>query len=399
MNRQQSLTELNEKIARYKSFVEADPNNAELWFTLGDLYHKTSNFNEALSSFDRCLSILPENNVAHSHKAMVMISQHRFRDAEKIFSKLLRTAPKDVALLFNNALAIYHQERFADAYQYFSLAKDSGAPALTCLPYMVRCQHQLGDLESSIKLCNEWVNVAKDSESKGYLSLLEMDNHNKDSARQLAQSVLRENPDNVEAAIVVASYEVEDQDIEKAETLFDKALQVRPNQPRALFGKGLTQLYKGNHADAIRLIREAADAMPNDTGTRIALGWAQITSQDFIGAEKTFRETIAINRNFAEGHGGLAYVLAMQHKIDQANEEIKTATWLDPHSFGAGAARSVIIGVKGNMERSVKYLANLLEQPMGPGQKPMIEHIQVYLTKRAKQEQNKPKQDDKPMLQ
>ena len=397
MNTQQSLSAIQEKIARYKTFAEADPNNPELWFTLGELYHKSANFSEALTSFDRVLSILPDNAVALSNKGMVFISQHQFHDAEKLFSNLLRANPNDPALLFNNGLAIYHQERFADAYHYFCAAKDAGAAASACYPYMVRTQHHMGNLATAIQHCEEWISETGNNESKGYLALLEMDNHNKDKARQIAQAVLLNDPDNVEASIVAASYEVEDQDIEKAAALFDHALEVRPNQPRAMFGKGLTHLYNGNHAEAIRLIRAAAEAMPKDTGARVALGWAQITSQDFQGAEKTFREIIDIDRNFAEGHGGLAYVLAMQQKIDLANQSIKTATWLDPHCFGAGAARSVIIGSGGNTERSIKYLANLLEQPMGPGQKPMIEHIQVYLTKRAKQEEQN--NSNKPTLQ
>ena len=397
MKAQNTLDALNEKIARYQSFVEADPDNPELWFTLGELYHKISDFDAALSSFDRCLSIVPGNAVALSHKGLVKISQQRFADAEKLFVDLLRKKPNDAALMFNAGLAVYHQERWQDAFTYFNAAKDAGTAANICLPYLVRCQHQLGNLEDAIPLCEQWVEESKDLESKGYLAMLEMDNFNKDKARQLAQEVLQQDPSNVEATIVAASYEVEEQDIDQAESLFENVLSQRPNQPRALFGKGLTQLYKGNHAEAIRLLRAAADAMPKDTGARVALGWAEITSQDFKAAEKTFREIIAIDRNFAEGHGGLAYVLAMNHKIDQANEEIKTATWLDPHSFGAGAARSAVLGAQGKMERSVKFLANLLEEPMGPGQKPMIDHIQVYLTKRANED--KASNDDKPTLQ
>ena len=90
---------------------------------------------------------------------------------------------------------------------------------------------------------------------------------------------------------------------------------------------------------------------------------------------------IKIDRNFSEGYGGLAYCLSMQGKIEEARENMEKAQWLDPGSFGAVASQSVILGFEKGNDASINFLSNALEQPPGPGQKPIVEHIRTYLTK------------------
>lgn len=388
MSTQATAVAIQDKIVRFESFVEADPRNPSLWFELGDLYHKVSRFDEALSSFEKCIYYAPDNLAAHSRKASVMISSQRYSEAENIFSALRENDSSNPALLYNNALSVYHQKRWDDALAIFTQALAVNADPALCLSHMSRCQHQLGNIADAISLCEQWVEINNSTDGRGYLSLLEMDNFNKERASKLANDVLKQAPDNTDAALVAGSYFVEDQEIDRANNLFDKVLQQRPDSARAIFGKGLTMLYEQNHKMAIGFLGTAVELMPTNTGARAALGWAQITTHEFIDAKKTFQDLIAIDRNFAEGHGGLAYVYAMQNKVDLANAEIKKATRLDPTSFGAGAARGAVLGSRGKMKRSVNFLADLLEKPLGPGEKPIIDHIKVYLTKREEKKLN-----------
>ena len=96
---------------------------------------------------------------------------------------------------------------------------------------------------------------------------------------------------------------------------------------------------------------------------------------------------IRLDRNFSEGYGGLAYILALQGKLPEAKEAMQRAQWLDPGSFGAAASQSVILGIEKGTDDAIEYLSNALEMPPAPGQKPIIEHVRTYLKKYG------PKQD------
>jgi len=72
------------------------------------------------------------------------------------------------------------------------------------------------------------------------------------------------------------------------------------------------------------------------------LAWCQIVKNDFVAAEASFNRSMEIDRNFGETHGGLAVVHVMQNRIDIAEPEIKRALRLNPQSFAARFAQSLL---------------------------------------------------------
>ena len=79
---------LQASIEKHESYIRADPGNALLWVTLGDLYHRAGRFEEAVASFERSQIESPEAAAAKSRIASVRISQHRFAEAEAILDEL-----------------------------------------------------------------------------------------------------------------------------------------------------------------------------------------------------------------------------------------------------------------------------------------------------------------------
>ena len=47
--------EKEEKIRRFESYIKTDPENELLWINLGDLYHESGRFDEAIACFEKCL--------------------------------------------------------------------------------------------------------------------------------------------------------------------------------------------------------------------------------------------------------------------------------------------------------------------------------------------------------
>ena len=369
---------LQVSIDRHESYVRADPGNALLWVTLGDLYHRAGRLEEALASFERSQLEAPDSPAAKSRIASVRISQHRFSDAERVLGELLRQEPENPALLYNLGLAQFYQDKHREAQANFDRALALGLKTRDNLAYLTRSLHHLGKTREAIGFCEQWLTQAPGEEAKAYLALLEMDDGNMARAHQLAQEVLSRDSENLNASTVAGSYSVEQQDMEAAEKHFGRIVGRQPQNGRAWLGMGLVRLYQQKHAEAIGALTEAVRLMPDNSGTIVALGWAKLASRDARAAERTFREAVAVDRNFAEAHGGLASALALQGRADEAQQEVKLANGLDRMNFGGRFAQSVLFKIRGSAEAATELLVKLMEQAPAPDSKPLIEHLRTY---------------------
>jgi len=384
MERSEDMTR---KIDRYESYVRADPGNPLLWMNLGDLYHQVSRFDEAVACFERCLHDHPEFASARGSLAAVMISQHRFADAERALRGLLVEASDNPALLFNLGISLYYQKRWPEAERAFSDAQARGLTTPESYAYRARCRHYAGDMEQAIRFCRQWVDAAGDgpgddnSESRGYLALLYMDQGDLARARQLAGEVLLASPENAHAGLVMGTASIEAQEIVRAAEQFERILAREPDNSRAWLGIGLARLYQQRHEDAIAALEKAVQLIPDSVGIRVTLGWATLAARDVVRAERVFRAALEVDHNFGEAHGGLAAALALQMRIDEARAAIRLARRLDAHGFGSLFAQTVVLKLQGKDKAATDILAGLLQQAPSPDGKTLIEQIEIFTRK------------------
>src|SRR6185295_10581773 len=108
-------------------YLEVDPANPRLWINLGDLQHQSGNWTAAVECYETCLRHAPDNVIAQSRLAEVMISRHQFAEAQTLLTGLMdKTAAPDPGLLHNFGLTLYYQRRFAEAEQVFMAAHRAG---------------------------------------------------------------------------------------------------------------------------------------------------------------------------------------------------------------------------------------------------------------------------------
>ncbi|HKQ29745.1 MAG TPA: tetratricopeptide repeat protein [Burkholderiales bacterium] len=381
-----TIAQLQQSITRHEGYLKTDPRNPHLWLMLGDLYHRSGNFAQAIDAFERCGEYAAdERTVVHGRVASVLISQHRFDEAESRLRAIISSGENSPELLHNLGLALYYQEKWQEAQRYFEQAIDAAQASASALDYLARALHHQGDIDKAIEACERRIGVDNDpqDEGRGYLALLHLDNGNTAEADTLAQAVLARSPHNRDAAIVAGVSAVERQEIDNAARWFGRVAERQPNSGRALLGLGLVHLYLQEHAQAVDALERAARLMPNNAGTVVTLGWARLAMRDIAGSEQTFRRAIEVDRNFAESHGGLASALAMQGKVDSARESIHIAKRLDPRSFGAAFAQGVILKIRGQNERATRFIATLLEQSPTEGSRRLIDYIRDFLRTRT----------------
>jgi tetratricopeptide (TPR) repeat protein len=375
--------DLKQAIERYEKFALVDSTNAPLQLSLGDLYHQAGRFDDAIAAYGRCLDISPGHPAARSRTASVMISLHRFADAEKILSELIAGGETDAALFHNRGLAQYYLAQYDDAITSFVEADGRELKSPSNLTYWARSLHHLGKLPEALEICRRWVEIDPGAESKSYLALLTMDNGNPQEAGELALEVLKQNPENVDANIVAGSARTERQEMDEARSNFETALAGQKENGRAWLGLGLVHLYNQEIPEAIDALKNAVRIYPDNPGIIGTLGWAQLIARDFVASEKTFEQALKVDRTFSESHGGYAAVLAVQGKADLAQHEIKIAKRLDPNSFGADFAQSVIMANQGQQQAGAEHFAKALDRTPREDLLPLIDQLRIYATKKG----------------
>jgi tetratricopeptide (TPR) repeat protein len=294
---------------------------------------------------------------------------------------LVDTGDHDPALLHNLGLTLYFQHHFADAAELFAEAATGGLAAATNFAYLARSFHHLGQMTDAIAAGERWMRLAPGVDSQSYLALLHMDDGNTEAGRQLALDVLLQDPENVDANVVVGSSMVERQESEQARRHFETALEQDRENGRAWLGLGLVHLYEQQHDQAISALQNAVRIFPDNSGMMVTLGWAKLINKDPAGAQQIFEIALNVDRTFSESHAGLAASLALQMKLDRAQEEVNLAKRLDRNSIGAEVAMSFIQAAHGNQQAAADAFSRALQRSPQEGLPPLIEHLKIYSNK------------------
>lgn len=371
-------------IERYQRYLEDDPANTLLLLSLGDLHHRAGHLQEAAACYERSLAISGSNAVARSRLAAVLISQHRFAEAEAALAPLTESEPDDASLWHNLGLARYFQKRWREALDAFERAQTLGLDLAENFAYLTYAYHHLGATEKARALASKWLQRAPTAATRGYVALLEMDAGNMEAAAQQAEAVLAEMPDNTDAGVVVGMWSIEHQDMERARVEFERVTRAEPDNPRAWLGFALMATYLQQHDDALAAFERTLALMPANVGITVAYAWEKYAAKDIPGAESMFRKAVEIDRNFGEAHGGLAAMLVMQNRREEARREIELARRLAPEGFGWVYAQSVLLALEGQRARGEKILAGALDRSLRPGGPTLMENIRVFLDQQAR---------------
>jgi tetratricopeptide (TPR) repeat protein len=154
-------------------------------------------------------------------------------------------------------------------------------------------------------------------------------------------------------------------DLPSALTLFDRALAVHPEAPRAWIGKGLTLLAAGQVDAAAPALEKGAGIFGDHLGAWVAAGWAQFMRNDLAAARRDFEAALAHDENFAELHGGLAVIDLVEGDIEGAKRRTDIAQRLDRNCFGAALARILLLELEGKPEQAGKIRDRMLNLPVG----------------------------------
>jgi len=119
--------------------------------------------------------------------------------------------------------------------------------------------------------------------------------------------------------------------LDQAQAIYNKILQLEPNNPDALHLLGVIAQQHNDHHKAIELISLAIASDATFPGYHNNLGEARRSLNQLDLAEKAYRQAITLQPNFPDPHNNLGMVLQKRGDVNEAIELYRKAIALQPN--------------------------------------------------------------------
>jgi tetratricopeptide (TPR) repeat protein len=296
--------------------------------------------------------------------ACVHMNGKRYAEAEKALAAAIALGFEPVEVRYHLAFARLMQRRHAQALEILKVPLMS-FELPRALILRARCWHHLGRRDEAIKDCRAYLaHASMDAETNGLLAILLYEDNQHSPARRHADAALLRDPLQCEALLTLALIHADGDNDVLARHIFERLLAKHPVCGRGWLGLALLKLRHSQVEEAKRDVELATQYTPDDIATWQVLGWIEIMRGDVTAAQRAFETAHTIDRNFAETHGGLAVVAALQGHEDQARLSVKRALRLDPEALSSRYAEVLLFHRSaGGQAKGREILRKVLERP------------------------------------
>lgn len=246
--------------------------------------------------------------------------------------------------------------------------------------FVARAEYLLGNIAVGINLIEKH-NLVSD-EALGVLSIMKLDAGLFEQAFELCDKALSNTPNQFEALLTKTTQYCMEQHYNHASECIDVLLKFQPKNGRVLSLKGQVYFYQIDFPKAIHTLSLSTEYMPEHIGTWHLLAWAYFLSDNFQDALHAFEQSLLLDRNFGESHGGIACVYAALLREDEARKSSKLALKLNKLSFAGRYAQAILLQNKGNEKEASQLIKDITSADSGYKNTSFSEQIAKALQKR-----------------
>lgn len=337
-----TLKKDNPALERMVGFVNHDPENLKLIADTSALAAQAGETEIVAQLLRQHEAIAPLPPQLRNLRAQAAMAEGRWHDAADELGHLIEEIGSEPVLNFNLAWARAMVSDHAGALDLLDDATLTASPRAPALK--IHMMHHLGLFEEALAQADNLMDhFPGNHELAGAIATLAIDAENPETARQFAEQAAQHSN---EAATALGTLLLNDFAVDDAAKLFDRALELSPNDPRAHVGKGLALLTEGD-ANAVASLDRGAELFKDHIGSWIAAGWAYFTAGDHDRARQRFETALAIDDNFAESHGALAVMDIVAGDSGSGRRRAELALRLDRQCFAAILAKSLLLDNEG----------------------------------------------------
>lgn len=349
------------RLHRLLGFLGSDPDNLGLIADAASAALDEGDLAETTRLLDRYAAISLLTPALLNLKGVAAISGRRFEEAASVFESLRTHGADDPAIRFNLAWSRFMTRDFEAALPLLDDAVIATTPRAAALK--VQMLHHLGLLEEALACGMGLAELYPDDQAlMGALAVVAIDAEE----LELAAAYAGRAGESHEGLSTLGMLQLNDDQIDASLALFDRALTAYGASGRALLGRGLALLIKGEPAEAVKCLDRSAAIFGAHVGTWLTSGWAHFLEGDYTGARASFEKALALDDTFAESQGALAVVDVVENQMGSARRRADIALRLDRECLAGALAKSMILASEGRHDRAEQIRNIALNSPIGP---------------------------------
>jgi arylsulfatase A-like enzyme/Tfp pilus assembly protein PilF len=153
------------------------------------------------------------------------------------------------------------------------------------------------------------------------------------------------------------------QEFDDAEKEIAAALQIEPENAHAYVLRGQMAYARGQEEEAMELYRKAIEMDPGSVGPSAynQIGFVHLRAGRLADARDAFRNAIRIDALEGTAHDGLANILYLEGKVDQAMAELQLALRFNPNQPRALATLASLTSQQGDQQKALQLCLRALE--------------------------------------
>jgi predicted O-linked N-acetylglucosamine transferase (SPINDLY family) len=289
----------DEAIASYKKALEIEPQNAEIYNLLAEVYFSQKKLPEALGCCHRAIEIKPDLAPAYKILGNILQTQGRMEAALDAYTKALELNPD-----------------FAEAYinQGSILSKlDRNQEAIVCLEKAIAIKPNIGAAYWNLaNIYFQLENLEKSVDNRKKAFSLEPKFINAETLNDLGTAIGRLG--NFGEAI----------------GYYEKAIELQPNYPLAYLNLGIALNEEGKLDSAIEKLQKSIQLQANFVDAYISLGNCLIKQNKINEGISQYQKAISLAPNSAMAHFNLGTTLTQEDRLEEAINELRKAVELKP---------------------------------------------------------------------
>jgi tetratricopeptide (TPR) repeat protein len=305
-NDEQAPTDPKELLAFLEAKIKQNPKDAELYYERGRVLLQLDEINDAITSLTQAIALKSGEEKYHLLLADAHLRNGQVKESYADLQEVLTINPQNIdAYMKRGEIALFSRdyERSLE-----SLDKAIEIDNINPRAYYMRGYVFLekGDTTEAIRDLRKTIDLDNEYSSAYELLGLLFINRNNPLGVEYLTTVTTLDPNNTVALYALALYYQDNNDIEKAETFYNKVLTINPQHSDALHNLGYIELtFKQNPDKAIDYFTQAIEVSPNNIQalTNRALAYEQ--KGDKTAARQGYTDALSIDPAFAPALEGM----------------------------------------------------------------------------------------------
>jgi tetratricopeptide (TPR) repeat protein len=371
--------------SEWREAVRLRPGLADAQRALAGLEMRRGDMNALSQTAEQIITGAPESPDGYLMRAVAEMNRQKYSDAEQDLTKVMGMSPRSVAPYVQMGNLHGMEKQYSEAIKFYQEALDKDPTSTEALQGIMNVYLLQKQPDQAVAAAR--TQIAKSPSTGAFYDLMgtvlfqkkdlsgadaafhkaiELDKNNSDAllklgqvqaaegsvdqALALYQQSIKDHPREIAFYILAGEMYESQHDWNNAKTMYQKALEVQPDNPLASNNLAYVMLQQGGNVDvALAMAQTARRGMPDSSNAADTLGWAYFQKGVYKSAIDLFQESIRLNekRGAADDptvhyHLALAYQKANQPA--QARQQLERVLKLNPNNSDARKALSELRG-------------------------------------------------------